>query len=385
MIRNLIGALSLAILLPATSLAQLPYSHTTLVHGFNDNSDRFRIPNTPGLLGARVNLREVQMPDLTGSLSIDAQATNLLPSLYGAHVLTGLSMGGLTSRSAYFKKPGNVSAIVTIATPHGGAPIADNADRATGYIANIVVDFFDSVIRIFYKPKPGTILNAVAVGLIHGVAKDVLTDMVKKDVDRQLGTNTAGRRDIRTTSPTVIDLKSKGDPLPKANVYGTIGRRNAVFRLGHSAVYKDAEFDGFVRKKNRVKSVVKACRQVAWNIIIRLEVGRVCNQIDGALGSIDDRWATWTMGAEARHPHTTFDGFIPTSRSFYPGTFITDPLNFHAPGANHMNMQYDSRGINGIVGGMEHVGMERAAPPPPGGGGTGDPPPNPCPPPMIQC
>lgn len=380
MTRILLSALCAALFFPGSLSAQLNYTHTTLIHGFNDNSYRFRTPNTPGRLGPRVNLKTIQMPDLNGSLSIDAQAVNLRPWLAGSHVLAGLSMGGLTSRAAYFQNSSNISAIVTIATPHGGAVIADNADRVTGYAANIVVDYINAVIAIFYKPQPGTFLNAVAIALIHGVAKDVMTDIVKRHIDELLGVPTAGRRDIMTSSPTVLALKATGDPLPKANVYGTIGRRNAIFRLGFSAIYNDAGFEPFVRKKNRVKSVVKACRQIAWNMIVRLEVGRVCNQIDGAIGSLDDRWATWTMGPEARHPGATFDGFIPTSRSVYPGTSIADALNFLAPLTNHMNIQYSSNGIDRIARGMLYVDMEVPAAPPP------EEPPPPCKPePGLPC
>ncbi|MGI8619882.1 MAG: hypothetical protein ACR2L6_12480 [Gemmatimonadaceae bacterium] len=386
MFRPLMVVLFAVLALPVGASAQLTYSHTTLVHGFNDDSVRFVRPNTSGLLGRDMNLKQVQTPSLGGYLSIDDQAANLRPRLFGSHVLAGLSMGGLTSRAAYFGPPisANVSAIITIATPHQGAPIADNASRTTGYLVSIVVDFFDSVIRIFNKPTPGNILNAVAVGLIHGIAREVLTDVVKVHIDAQLGVRSDGLRDIRVGSPTVSRLNGQIDALPHANVYGTIGRRNAAFRLGFSALYNDAGFEPFVRKKNRVKSVVKACRQIAWNIIVRLEVGRVCNQIDNALGSIDGRWAAWTMGAEARIPSATFDGLIPTSRSRYPGTSLSDPvINFPAPQANHMNIQYKREGTDAIVGAMAQVGMERATPPP--GGGGGDPPPNPCPPPQLEC
>jgi hypothetical protein len=372
MIRQLrLGLLVLAVL-PSTLTAQLQYGYTTFIHGFNDSGERFTVPNTAGLLGSQVNLKNVETPSLNGSLTIDSQATNLFnyvsPDSYGAHVLVGHSMGGLTSRSSYFSHPsGTFSAIITMGTPHQGAPIADNATRVTGYIANEVTDFFSTVISIMYRPTPGNILSGGAVYVILQLAHSVFEGKLQAFLDREFGTQSAGLNDIKTTSPTVARLNSSIDPLPHATVLGTIGRRNAIFRVAYSLNYKDAEFDGAMHSKNRVKSIVKACRQIGWNFIIRTQVGRVCNQVDNAIGSIDDRWAQWTMGpADKRNPIATFDGLIPTSRSRYPGTSLTDPtINFTALGVNHMNMQYNQGGINEIARAMLHIGMGEPAPPPP--------------------
>lgn len=384
MCRRIMVALLAVMAVPVVLAAQLNYTHSTLVHGWNDTEYRFLTPNTPGLLSRDMNLKQVQTPRVDGTLGIYARADILRQHLYGSHVLTGLSMGGLASRAAYDRNPNNIAAIITIATPHQGAPIADNADRVTTYGANLVVDFFGTVIAIFYKAKHNSILSAVAAGLINDVARSVLTEVVKVHLDQQVGANNQARHDQKTSSPTIAALNSKIDALPHANVYGTIPRRNAVFRLGFSAFYNDAGFEPFVKKKNKVKSVVKACRQIAWNIIVRLEVGRVCNQIDRALGSIDGRWAEWTMGAEARNANATFDGFVPTSRSRYPGSSLTDPINFHASQTNHMNIQYKREGTDAIVRGMVLVGMERVTPP---DGGGEEPPPeeNQCPPPELVC
>jgi hypothetical protein len=358
--------------LPAVLTAQFSYGYTTFVHGFSDNSARFTTPNTAGLLSYQVNLKTPQFPNLDGRLKVDDQASNLFTFVSGdhagPHVLVGHSMGGLTSRSAYFSHPGGTfSAIITMGTPHQGAPIADNATRVTGYLANEVVDFFSNVIAIMFRPTPGGILSAAAVAIILDLTHNVFEGILQAFLNDRFGTQTQGLNDIKTGSPTINRLNNSTDLLPHANVLGTIGRRNAVFRMGHSWAYKDAEFDGFVHYKNRVKSIVKACRQIAWNWIVRTHVGRICNQVDNALGSIDDRWAFWTMGAaDKRNPNATFDGLIPTSRSRYPGTSLTDPtINFTAVTVNHMNLQYNPTGISKIAEAMRHVGMDPPPPPPP--------------------
>ena len=154
---------------------------------------------------------------------------------------------------------------------------------------------------------------------------------------------------------------------------GTIGRRNAVFRVVASTLYQDGSFDSWMHTKNRVKSIAKACRQIGWNFIIRTQVGRICNQVDHAIGSIDDRWAYFTMGpAEKRDPSKTFDGLVPTSHSRYPGTSLSDPLvNFYAPTVNHMNIQYNPTGIDAIAGAMHQIQMGDPPPPPPPPGTIG--------------
>ncbi|MGI8619306.1 MAG: hypothetical protein ACR2L6_09505 [Gemmatimonadaceae bacterium] len=355
---------------PADVSAQLPYTHTTLIHGFNDNSARLTTPNTPGLLSSYVNLKEVQTPSLTGGLSIDNQASNLRPHLVGSHVLYGLSMGGLTSRSAYFANNAGISGIVTVATPHHGAWIANNATQVTGYIADVVSDFFLTVYDILYRPQPTTILSAVTVDLFRYVASQYVQIYVRGYLNTQFGAKSAALYDIRVESPTIARL-NVADGVPHANVFGTIGRRNAVFRLAFSSLYRDSEFDSFVRKKNRLKSAAKACRQIGYNIIIRTQVGRACNQVDNIIGSIDDRWAYWTLGPVAKRSPATFDGLIPTSTSRYPGTSLGDLGNFHAPTTNHMNIQYSPDGIRKTADAMWFIDMERAAAPPSGGSGGG--------------
>jgi pimeloyl-ACP methyl ester carboxylesterase len=364
------GLIALA-LLPRIASSQLEYGYTTFIHGFNDNSARFTTPNTAGLLSSQVDLRTREFPSLGGDLRIDDQAVNLFNFVSGdqngPHVLVGHSMGGLTSRSAYFSHPGNFSAIITLGTPHDGAPIADNATRVTGYISNEVSDFFQNVLTILHRPTPGNILSGAAVAVITDLASQVFEAKLNAFLNTEFGTQSPGLNDIKTTSPTVARLRNSLDPLPHAAVLGTIGRRNAVFRVAFSSLYKDNEFDSFVHKKNFVKSIVKACRQIGWNFIIRSNVGRTCNQVDNAIGSIDDRWAFWTMGlADKRNPNATFDGLVPTSRSQYPGESLTDPTKtFKALEVDHMNLQYASNGISKIVLAMLQVGMKQPPPPPP--------------------
>ncbi len=369
--RSFLAGLCAVALFSVAASAQLSYDYTVFVHGFNDGPARFQTPNTAGLLSVFVNLKTPEFPSLNGQLTIDQQADNLFSALSGdagaPHILVGHSMGGLTSRSMYFLHPQLVAGIVTVATPHQGAPIADNATLVSGYAADQVTDYFENVTLILLRPTPASILSVGAVAIIQFLAHNYISDKVQRYLDDQFGVKSAGLIDLKTTSPTVARLNNSTDGLPHANVLGTIGRRNAIWRLAFSSLYADAQFDGAMHQKNKVKSVVKACRQIGWNFIIRTAVGNMCNQIDNALGSIDDRWAFWTMGlAEKRDPNATFDGLVPTSHSRYPGTSLTDPnVNFYATTVNHLNIQYNSVGIREIANAMIKIGAELPPPPPP--------------------
>jgi len=389
MIPQLRIALIALALLPITASAQLQYGYSTFVHGLNDNSARFTTPNTAGLLGPMVDLKNSQFPSLNGSLSIDSQANNLFnyiaPDQGGQHVLVGLSMGGLTSRYTYFSHPALISGIIAVATPHQGAPIADNASLAAGYFADQVTGFFDTVIDIVLRPSAGGLLSAVVVAMLRVFGLEYLNGRIVAFLNAEFGVKGAGLHDIKTSSPTIATLGSQLEAIPFANVLGTVGRRNAAFRVGFSALYDDAGFEPAMGRKNMVKSAVKMCRQIGYNIIVRTSVGRMCNQIDNSIGSIDDRWAFFTMGAsDKRNPDATFDGLVPTSRSRYPGTTLSDPtVNFRAPTVNHMNIQYNPLGINRIAEAMLQIGMGAGpgSPPPP------PPPPSPCQPvpPQVSC
>jgi pimeloyl-ACP methyl ester carboxylesterase len=350
---------------PVVAMAQFQYSYTDFIHGFNDGAARFTTPNTAGLLSVTVDLGTVGFPNPNGADAIDVQADAVFSVISGQtagpHVLMGHSMGGLTSRDSYLRhpQPATFAGIVTVATPHEGAPIADNALLVAGYAADQVTDFFQALINIGNRPTPGNILSQAAVNLIQSLILDVLHNNIMIFLADEFGVKSAGLNDIKTTSPTISRLDGQFDGLPHANVYGTIGRRNAVFRVTASSLYKDASFDTWIHNKNIVKSIVKVCRQIGWNWIIRTSVGSACNQVDHAIGAIDDRWAFFTMGnAEKRDASKTFDGLVPTSHTVYPGTTLSDPnVNFLAATANHMNIHYNPNGITAISNAMLKIGM----------------------------
>jgi len=270
----------------------------------------------------------------------------------------------LVSRRAYLKNPANIAGIVTIGSPHQGAIIADNASKVTSAGARLVSDFFGTVVDILLRPTPTRILSAALAELLKLLVNAVINQYVKPYIDNAFGLNTAALNDLKTTSTAIGSLKSTYDNAPHANVYGVIGKRNAVFRLAYSALYKDGDFDGAMKTKNRIKSGVKVCAQIGYNWIVKTTIGKMCHKADRAIGGIDDRWVQWTLNGNR---NLAFDGLLPNSDQVDPGMTLTDYRSIRADGANHMNLQYDARGINATVNAMRAIQMRSrtASPPPP--------------------
>ena len=199
MIRHLRNGLLAVAVFPLAAFAQLQYTTTDFVHGLHDTKDRFQHPNTAGLLSNRINLKILEFPNPDGTLGINAQAEQVFATLIGqGHVLVGHSMGGLTSRATYLNHPdpGKITGIITLTTPHEGAPIADNALIAAGYVVDQVTDFFQQLIAIGYRPTPGNILSAAAVDLIQSLMRDVVNNRLMTVVTELFGRASRQQDDI---------------------------------------------------------------------------------------------------------------------------------------------------------------------------------------------
>lgn len=357
MLRTLIGSMVLVALAAVDGRAQLAYDGTSFMHGFHDGPYRWTWHDSPGILQRDVDLRDVDLPWLNGDASVVNQASELRNDgwLYNNRVLTALSMGGLVAREAYLQNPANIAGIVTAGTPHHGAPIADVAQRVSYSSARGLADYTSVLIDLVYSPASG--LGSMVFALFIEVVERNLTEIIRSEISDRFALETPALQDLKTTSPAIARLSSTQDQAPHASVYGVIPRRNAIFRTLYSSANMDHKFWNHMRAKNQLKSVVKACRQVLYNIIIRTSLGRLCNKSDRALGSIDGRWAAWTFG---NTPGTASDGLIPAERTRYPGTSLSNAtVNFRADGANHFDLQYHPEGTGKIVAAMLEIRMRR--------------------------
>jgi len=369
-------ALSLAALTPlaAPAAAQQPqlsgYDRTLFIHGFNDTPCRWqtfyssdcgfakRVDAPDSIRKRNVSLKQVELPWLSSREVVATQASQLnswfLSS--GNHdVLVALSMGGVVSRYAYFNgaPAGSVRGIVTIASPHQGAPIAQALPSVHSYVRMMFRRMDSSILgfsifgNVFVRYVAGTILGEI---FIHYWLDDKL--------ELRLGSGTPAMQDLRLDSRTILDYKDRADGLPHANVYGTVDRQYAWLRLIYASKFKDDEAENAVHNLKKTRNVLKSCEKIGWFMVVTIGVARACRAAGHTIDEFDDQWRSWTNGPDGKN--ADFDGFIPNVRQRYPGTALTSPGNFRAMGVNHMNIQYARAGTEQIAQAMRWIGMDRA-------------------------
>jgi pimeloyl-ACP methyl ester carboxylesterase len=102
---------------------------TVFLHGFNSSASTWA--DTAARLEARLQITKA-LPDLPWHVPFDAQANHLNTLAAGAPanmVLVGHSNGGLVARQLSTKRP--VGGIVTLGSPHRGAPLARHIQGVT--------------------------------------------------------------------------------------------------------------------------------------------------------------------------------------------------------------------------------------------------------------
>lgn len=355
---------------------QVQYDGTFFLHGINDNSARWTTKASPDRIANQVDVGQYRAtPDLAGYETVAYQAKQLkngiFPSYDGAYplkksVFAGLSMGGMVARDVLLdpdltvSSPAHVGGIITIASPHRGAPIAENATKIDFYnpSQSIVEGFLDVLKSRLTSPASG--LSSIAGSILTSFATDVVLNTVKKMVTDRFGLNNAAAKDLRPSSATIARLRDATDNVPHANVIGIIPKRNAVYRVASGVNYGDGET--LIHRKNQVKSVTKACTQIFYNAIVKTGLGKKCHALDKFIGSVDDRWNDWTHGPDKSTP---FDGFLPKDYTVYPGIPESDPRYIQVQGENHMTIQFHQPGVDGISLAMIRIGMRPAQAQPP--------------------
>lgn len=366
MIRRSIAVLATALAFPSFGSAQAAsYDGTYFVHGFNDGPLRF--VNTASALRARgVDLKAVLSPSLSRTETVATQAGQLrsIQNSYlwysDSTILVGHSMGGLTSRQSYLGNPANIAGIVTMGTPHQGAPVAVGGPRFARHMGVVSAR---TVRGIFgwasYLPFAGPIVRMV----LNVAASDIgiISNSVTGHITTMNGASTPGAADLRPTSATIQSLSAaRADGvLPRANVVGEIPYRHAVWHVLASAQRNDGLADGYIRTRTLVKSYAKTCKHVAYATVIFWAQGRECSKLDRAISRIDDIWLGSVNGYQTNggSRRVAFDGFIPQDHSVYPSTQLVTTRR--ALGANHNNLTYDPRGVVALDEALTLVGVKR--------------------------
>ena len=364
--------MALVALLGTAASAQLTYNRTVFLHGLNDPY-RWTGQNSYGQIGQVVNLGANGAATPYSSdpaATIDNQSLSIrnsyFPNYSGKNVLVGHSLGGqvarnlLVSTDGSINVSGQIAGIVTVASPNFGAPIEAAArtwDPVTGQ--DIVNGFFQHLGANVLNP--GGWLGALAASVVNAFINNIVTNVVKQTVAKLAGANLPGAVDLTPTGATMTRLKNTIDNLPHAAVNGSIPRGDAVYYLASGMNWGDGR--SAVRNKNTVRSILRVCRTIGYNIIVHTGWGRACFLGDRALGGVDDLWWKWThQGADQS---AAFDGLLPADYTRYPGSAVNAAMNIQSTGENHFTIAFHPNGLQSVEQGMFFIGMSQI------GGGSG--------------
>ena len=160
-------AVAMVIAVPGGLLAQ--DQPTAFVHGFNSNGGTWQAASQR--LASQYKITSQQPPNLSWSATFPSQASELssyVNNSMGAAtpLLVGHSNGGIVSRE--YAKTHAVAGIVTIGTPHSGAPLASNLTAYGQYLFEttlVVVNAASQFITILPSPS---LASALQVGFLFG-------------------------------------------------------------------------------------------------------------------------------------------------------------------------------------------------------------------------
>lgn len=341
----------------ATASAQLLYDGTVFLHGFSSGPSTW--DGTPGWLSDRLYTKVMKTPKTDSSATINMQRNELrtLLSGYGGNqVLVGHSMGGLVARATYVENPANISAIVTVGTPHNGALLANNSDQVISWLQG-VRDRLVIAVTATLGPSAASEVDSLFTGGYGDVELFAAA---------RFGIGCAAVNDLKTTSTTIASLSSiTNDAVPRANVMGHIPFKYALYRLA----VPTSEFNKTVNFHKQSLKKLGKCRWLKITIV-HFGKGSKCGRARNALRNLDRDWAGLVNGTTtAPWPVGTnpvfepFDGVVPRSRSLYPGIpFVNGQPNIVASGAHHINLNNSVEGRLGIHQALLIAGVDARPP-----------------------
>jgi pimeloyl-ACP methyl ester carboxylesterase len=368
----------------------LPYDHTAFLNGIASSkgiwlqsySDLGAAP--AGYLSTQIDLKLVDYFEVDSSKTYNEQVGMISSDLGvgGQYVLVGHSLGSLVARGTYIdsvaKRP-QIAAIIAIAAPHQGAPIAVNMPDLKRFMADFQRRINDGISACNAEAPIWAFLS-MSLPFSHGLGPALVFFILKKVNDGVLDlSNLVGAPDppalpdLSPASAAILHLNQRTDDasIPRANIYGTIPFRDAALRMYSSSINDDAGFDGLVTKRNLGVVVFTACKYIGYASIIEWGSGRRCAYAKIVLGRLDDRWAKYYNGTDqnGNGAKIPFDGVVPNANQVYPSPGAIN-YNANVPVANHINIYKVRRGLDQVANAMHSVGMQDAGGGPPPGGIT---------------
>ena len=356
-----------ALLIASTSGAQaIPYDRTVLLPGFKEQvrwisygaASNLDATMLLGIGSARYSTPYSYHP----KASVAEQSADYLTyqaSSFGDHnVLVGHSMGGIIARNLLINTDPSVNlssriyGIVTVNSPHYGAPIVESANQIDWRGSSLIWGFIETAISSYLFPVISWI--GIAARSVFNVLADLVFNNLKMFVGNVLAANAPGALDLVTTSPTIIRNFTTLDAKPHATVNGILPKKDASLRLIASSQGWNANY--LIAAKYTALGITAGCRRIGWSVLWKFALGSACGKTQRLLLSLDDDWSNWTHGPLKTTPS---DGYFPADYSRYPGTQINDPTNLYAFGTDHFSTVTSSSGRDRIRDGLAQIGVQR--------------------------
>lgn len=384
--RVLLVASVLSIGTQVLSAQRLQQTHTAFLHGFA-SSDAIWTTPFPGLgnlsvidyLSQHLDLREVWHPSFPGiEPTFPTEWTSVRSSIIakgGRHALVGHSVGGMVARYAYFAdgdaaaRP-NIAGIVTLATPHQGAILADSALKMGAFINDLNRRIDDA--------KPYLEVAAVIVATAVGGTIGILVASNNRPQPPAAGSSgadllrTAVLPALQTTSSAVQALNANGPDaaIPRANIVARLDNNKFMplkVLAGATGESEKHVIDNF----QKARSWFHGCKIFYYATILGTPAGRKCGWAERVMGRLDETWQRYSNGSTpvvilGRVIHVPrnipTDGVVPNERSLYPfrtaGQFFFEMLP--AVGTSHMSVYKTEIGAGLIRDALVNAGMEAA-------------------------
>jgi len=446
----LVGALLLSATATSANAQSVgEYQGTTFVHGIASSGMMWEVPYAPLanqsvqrflLSTVRIDLRTVRAPETDpylledatkGNLRFPQQVVSLRDSIAlrnDRSVLVAHSLGGIISRDVYISHPElrpHIAGIVTVATPHQGADIANyrvplnlfftdlqlsvNAGIDAARLPVVLIGLFGGPIAFAAAGVVGSLvfswffsgMTGAKLGLFAGMAAAILTTAYKLDGDgipnlRQLSGITQlnvlkdmapdkpeyyGNADLDFSHIRRLNTRTDDAEVARASVIADWGNyRHAAIRLFKSQKNEESSTQDLIDKRNQARALMNMCRH-ANRFVFRKRDARRCHRAQNMFDAVDEVWArsitgevTTTMTLSILGVSRTFpvkrprygrwDGVVPNDQQRYPG--LTDPRRILVvSGLNHVNVYKHDRGTRMIGAAMLEIGMDPVVPPPP--------------------
>lgn len=383
----------------------IDYANTGLIHGFGSGAAMWTTPR-PALydmspqqyLATRVNLESAWRPNWKDSIPFATQWQNVRDSIAnrsGGHILVGHSTGGLVARYAYLNGGQSIRdqsrAILTVASPHQGAILADSAAQLGAFAHDLKKKIDAATPHVKYTlALVATAFGTALAGSSGGVAgfMAVMFRNFPSITNPSQLLEVATLPALRTTSPEVNTLNNSANfdaGIPRANIIGRLDN-NKFMPLKLMAAFRNITEQAQISEFQKARSAFNTCKNVLAFLILGLPSAIVCSDAERMMGRVDETWQRYSSGSSPQQvcgqvwdqfgPHQRCwmeqrprlnlptDGVVPNERSLFPSRNAGEFLQAEPVNANHMTVYRVLEGANRVADAML-VGLRMKPPPPP--------------------